>query len=117
MSNYYIKAISLKGCPYSKKAELLLKEYNIDSDIIHIDYNEKNNFITDLIKTFPQIYLKKYNSNGNLLLGGYNDLNSFINKFNKNTIFSENDINNFIYEKKWSKKATLRLIELINLNF
>lgn len=116
MSNYYIKAILLKGCPYSKNAELLLKKHNVLSDISYINHDEKHKFKTDLINTFPQIYLKKYNSKGNLLLGGFNELNNYINTFKLPNKYNESDINNFIYKSKWSKKATLRLIELINQN-
>lgn len=112
MSKYYIKAIILNGCPYSKNAEVLLKSNSIPSDINYINHSEKNTFKSDLISTFPQLYLKKYNKNGNLLLGGFNDLDNFIKTFRGK--YNEVDINNFISKSKWSKKATLRLIELIN---
>lgn len=114
MSKYYIKAIILNGCPYSKNAEALLKSNSIPSDINYINHNEKNTFKSDLISTFPQLYLKKYNKNGNLLLGGFNDLDNFIKIFKGK--YNEIDINNFIFKSKWSRKATLRLIELINQN-
>lgn len=113
MSNYYIKAIILKGCPYSHKAEEMLKNNNIKSDFNYINYSDKNKYKSNLITTFPQIYLKKNNKNGNLLLGGYSDLNNFIETF-KNKNYNEEAINNFMHNSKWSKKATLRLIELIN---
>ena len=114
MSNYFIKAIILEGCPYSMKAEELLKTNNIPSDFIHINHNDKKNHKSHKISTFPQLYLKKYNNNGNLLIGGYNELNEFINNF-KGTKYDEMKINNFIKKNNdWSKKTTLRLIELIN---
>jgi len=115
MSNYYLKAILLKNCYYSINAEKLLKKYNINSELLYIDHFEKNLYKSKIINTFPQIYLKKYNSKGSLLLGCYEDLNNFINKF-KGITYNEEDINDFINKMKWSKKATLRLIQLINLN-
>ena len=113
MSNYYIKAIILQGCSYSNKAEKMLKDNNIKSDFNYINYIDKNKYKLNLINTFPQIYLNRNNKNGNLLLGGYTDLNNFIETF-KNKKYNKEDINNFMYNSKWSKKATLRLIELIN---
>jgi glutaredoxin len=115
MNNYYLYAIILEGCPYSKKAEELLNSYNnLEKNIITISYSDKEKYKTNEINTFPQIYLKKKNSNGNLLLGGYSDLKDFYNNFYKKT-YSENNVSNFINNKNWSKKAVLRLIELINL--
>ena len=114
MSNYFIKAIILEQCPYSLKAEKLLKNNNITTDFVYVNHNDKHGHKSHKINTFPQLYLKKYNNNGNLLLGGYDDLNEFINNF-KGTKYDEIKINNFIKKNKdWSKKATLRLIELIN---
>ena len=114
MNNYYIKVISLEGCPYSINLEKLIEENKIiNKKIIKINHNNKNLYKSDLINTFPQVYLKKYNSKGNLLLGGYEDFNNFIKNF-KNNNLDLTKINNFMKIKKWSKKATLRLIQLIN---
>lgn len=113
MNYYYIKTILLENCPYSIMAIKLLKLNNIKHIIFYVNNNNKNNYITDNIKTFPQFYLKNKNKKGNLLLGGYEDLNNFILTF-KNKNYNINNINNFIENKKWSMKATLRLIELIN---
>jgi glutaredoxin len=116
MSKYYLHAVVLEGCPYSNNAVKLLNNYNnIKKNITTIQYNEKEKFKTNEINTFPQIYLKKNNSNGNLLLGGYSELKDFVDNF-QNKKYDENSLNNFINKNnKWSKKATLRLIELINL--
>ena len=59
MDNYSLRAILLEGCPYSNSANELLKNYNIPVDITWVNQNNKNNFKTDMISTFPQIYLKK----------------------------------------------------------
>lgn len=109
---YYIKGIMLKGCSYSESALQLLKTHNIKHNIITVDYNNMNNYITNQIDTFPQLYLKKQNNNGNLLLGGRDDLKKFIDTF-KNKKYSEENVTKFMKEYKWSKKACLRLIELL----
>lgn len=114
MSDYYIKAIMLEGCQYSINAKKLLEKHNINAEIININYNEKENYKTSEIKTFPQIYLCKYNNKGTQLLGGYTDLEAFISDF-KNKPLDINKVHNFEQKYLWSKKATLRLIQLINL--
>jgi len=103
----------LDGCPYSIRAMEVLKLHNIPYKIINVDNNNKDKYVTDIIDTFPQIYLKKYNSNQNLLLGGCDDLTNFIMNF-KSQKLNKNDINIFMRKYKWSKKAALRLIQLIN---
>lgn len=109
---YYIKAVILEECSYSDAALNLLKKHNIKHSIININYNNMNNYITNQINTFPQLYLKKQNDHGNLLLGGHDDLKNFINTF-KNRKYSEDNVKKFMKEYNWSKKACLRLIELI----
>jgi len=112
MSNYYLYLIVLKDCPYGNNAIQLLENYNIKNfEKNTIKIHDKEKYKTELIDTFPQIYLKKKNSNGSLLLGGYSELKSFFDKFYQ-TPLNETYLNNF--NKNWSKKATLRLIELIN---
>lgn len=113
MSNYYIKAIMLENCPYSIAADELLKNHKIPNKTTWITQNEKNNYVTDLIDTYPQIYLKKYNSNQHLLLGGYDDLSNFMTNFLSQKL-TDTNIDNFNRKYKWSKKATLRLVQLIN---
>ena len=99
---------------YSNELEKLVKQENIQHKIIRVNSENKNIYITDLIDTFPQIYLKKYNREGNVLFGGYTDLIDFIQKFKQKEI-DNTKIKNFIKNKKnWSRKATLRLINLIN---
>lgn len=109
---YYIKAVILEKCSYSDAALLLLKKHNIKHNIITINNNNMNKYTTNKIDTFPQLYLKKQNENGNLLLGGYDDLNKFIDTF-KNKKYSEDNVKKFMKEYDWSKKACLRLIELL----
>lgn len=114
MSNYHIYAIILKGCHYSSNAYDLIKNHKIPADIVHINQNEKYKFKSRYYSTFPQIYLNKIGHKGNLLLGGYSDLNNFIKTF-KNKELNNNHVEKFMNNYKWSKKATLRFIELINL--
>ena len=113
MNDYYVKAILLQNCPYSVAAQQLLNNFKIPHQLTHITENEKINFKNNSIDTFPQIYLRKYNTNGNLLLGGYDDLNYFVQTFKAKKLSTEN-INKFMTKYKWSKKATLRFIQLIN---
>ena len=113
MNDYYIKAVLLDGCPYSIAAKDLLATHNIHSNVINVNNKNKNEFKTNLINTFPQIYLCKTGDNGTQLLGGYDDLFDFISNF-KGKKYDEQNINNFMKKYSWSKKATLRMIQHIN---
>jgi glutaredoxin len=113
MNNYYIKAIFLNNCSYSTAAKELLDNFKIPYKSTIISGNEKNNYVNDMIDTFPQLYLRKHNTFGNLLLGGYDELNQFIQTFKGQKLNDEN-IKKFMDKHKWSKKATLRLIQLVN---
>ena len=113
MNKYYIKGILLEGCSYSNAAFEIMKEHKLSDNITWVNQSNKEKFKTEEIKTFPQIYLNKINSNGNLLLGGYQELSDTINTFYNHTISNE-IIDNWIKQTKWSKKATLRLIQLLN---
>jgi hypothetical protein len=113
MNKYFIKAILLEGCSYSSAAYELIKNHHLPVDITWVEQINKENFKNENINTFPQIYLKKINSNGNLLLGGYQELNNFVETF-LGKKYSDDNINNFMIQSKWSKKSTLRLIQLIN---
>lgn len=101
--------ILLENCPYGINAKKQLDESKIPYIITTVNNSNKENYKTDYIKTFPQLYLKKKNNNESLLLGGYNDLMYVINNLNINN-YSEfqNKYNMF------SKKSTLRLIELLH---
>ena len=114
MSDYYITAILLEGCKYSINAKQLLENNNINAEIINVNQNNKENYKTNEIKTFPQIYLCKYNNKGTQLLGGYTELYEFISDF-KNKQLNLDKVSSFEKKNKWSRKATLRLIQLINL--
>lgn len=113
MNKYFIKAILLKNCRYSVAAYDLIKMHKLPTQIIWVDQENKDNYKTNIINTFPQIYLKKNNTKGNLLLGGYSDLSDTISIFLHQKL-SNKDIAKFMEKYKWSKKATLRLIQLIN---
>ena len=115
MSNdYYLYCVILKNCPYSQAAHELLNSYkNIKKDFTFIERSEMENYKTELINTFPQIYLKRYNTNGTKLIGGYTDLKNIIDTFKDN--ITKESIQNFIKNNSsWNKKSLLRLIELIN---
>lgn len=112
MSNYYLQLILLEGCPYSENAYKTVNNYNIKNESIWINDDNKEIY-KEKYPTFPQIYLKKDNSNGSLLLGGNSDLQDFIKLFYKKK-YNEKYINEFMTKNSWSKKATLRMIELIN---
>jgi len=112
--NYYLQLVVLENCPYSNAALELVKPLENKTNIIKVNQTNKENYKTNDISSFPQIYLKKYNSNGSLLLGGYTDLKSFYETF-QNQPYSEKNVNEFLKKyNKWSKKSTLRLIQLIN---
>ena len=114
MSDYFLKVISLENCPYSNAALELIKNNKIKNNTTIISYLDKPKYKTNKIDTFPQIYLSKNYKKETLLLGGYDSLASFITMF-KGMPLSEQNINNFILNNKtWSKKAVLRLIQLIN---
>ena len=114
MSNYFLKVISLQNCPYSIAAQELILNNNIKNNITIVERSEKDKYKTNKIDTFPQIYLAKYNKKETLLLGGHDKLAAFITMFKGNPL-SELNVNNFISDnKEWSRKAVLRLIQLIN---
>lgn len=110
---YYLQLISLKDCPYSEAAQSLLKDNNINHELVLVNRNEKDKFKTDNISTFPQIYLKKENSNGSVLIGGYDLLKEYydsakntknLDKLKKVIKKNSSDI---------SEKSVLRFIQLI----
>ena len=114
MSNYYIFAVLLENCPYSNNARQLLETNNINHEIQTIKYEDKEKFKLENYDFYPQIFLKKKNSMDSLFLGGYNDLNIFINTFRNNS-YNDDNINKFNNKYFWwSKKATLRFIQLVN---
>lgn len=113
MNNYFLKIILLENCPYSIALDQLVKNINIPNNIIWISQNNKNKFKSNNIETFPQIYLNKFNSKDSLLFGGYDDFNDFYLQFKSQKI-SDDKIKYYMNKLKWSKKAILRLIQLVN---
>ncbi len=113
-SDYYIYSVILKGCPYSEAAHTFLNSYNnIKKEFSFINQDDKEKFKTDKINTFPQIYLKKHNSNGSHLIGGYTEIKNFFDKFYGK--YDNKLITTFLNDNSsWTKKTTLRLVELIN---
>lgn len=114
MTNYYIYAVLLEDCPYSNNAQKLLETNNIKHKVQIITQKNKEKFKMENFSTYPQIFLKKENSTDSLFLGGYSDLEVFLSTF-KNNDYDDKKIDNFQNKYKWwSKKATLRFIQLIN---
>ena len=113
MSNYYIFAVLLQGCPYSNKAHVLLKINNIKHQVEIVTSENKEKFKMENFSTFPQIFLKKEGSIDSLFLGGCSDLENFINTF-KNNEYNNANIDIFKNKYNWSRKAILRFIQLIN---
>lgn len=110
---YYIHTVLLDGCPYSIKAKELLVQYNIRHIDTILDDTNKEKFKSNNLSTFPQIFLKKHNSNGSQYIGGYSELDELFRTFYKQRLDNSNLIR--IQSKyKMSRKATLRLVELIN---
>ena len=116
MNKYYLHSVILQNCPYSNAAHDLLKNYpKIKTKITFVNNNNKENYKTEYINTFPQIYLKRSNKNGSLLIGGYTEIKELFDLFYK-TKYSKKKILEFINKNnKWSKKSLLRFIHLINL--
>ena len=114
MSKYYIYAVLLNSCPYSERAYDLLQMHGIEHQVKIVSREEKEKFKLENFETYPQIFLKKENSVDSLFLGGFSDLNDIFNTF-KSKKYNEQSINNFQNKYNWwSKKAILRLIQLIN---
>jgi len=114
MSNYYLHIVALINCPYSNASIELVKDQKFKSVITKVDNNNKDNYKTDDIDTFPQIYLKKNNNPGSLLLGGHTELKKFFDTFHV-TEYKKENVDKFIEQNtRWTKKPVLRLIELIN---
>lgn len=114
MSNYYLHLVSLQGCPYSKAVEELLKKNNYTTKITPITYNLKENWKSEKISTFPQIYLKKNGSSGSILIGGFNDMkqvHNIINRTSKENLKENANKLNKMYPEM-SYKSCLRLIQL-----
>lgn len=117
MSDYYLYAVILKNCPYSSAGYELINSFKyIKKDFSIIESHEKDNYKTESIKTFPQIYLKRYNTKGTQLIGGYTEFKSIIDTFyNSTTKNIKNTVSDFLKKNSsWNKKSFLRLIELLH---
>ena len=113
-NDYYLFCVILENCPYSIAAHELISSYkNIKKEFTFIKRNDMENYKTELISTFPQIYLKKYNTNGTQLIGGYDEFTKIINLFYKK--IDKQNIDDYLQlNNLWNKKSLLRLIQLIN---
>jgi glutaredoxin len=113
MNNYIIKAILLEGCPYSNSANSLLDIHSLSVEKTWVNQSNKEHYKTNEINTFPQLYLKKFNNKGSILLGGYQELSDFVSTFLKQK-YSDDNVNHWMNKLNWSKKAVLRMIQLVN---
>ena len=114
---YELKVIVLENCPYSIAAVELLNNYKIKFQKIEVNHNNKEQFKTSEINTFPQIYI--LNNNKQLLLGGYSDLENITNIINstKNLDKIKQTLKkNYLNNKNINNKYILRIIQMfINL--
>lgn len=82
---------SLIGCPFSKKAEKILKAYKIDHHLIRVTQKNKQKYKKELkIETFPQIYLQQNEKARDLSIGGCSDLENYIDILH---LIKENNMN------------------------
>ena len=115
MTNYYLHLVILQNCPYSIAAKELLENHpHIKTIITSVNNTNKENYKTDEIDTFPQIYLKKKNKQGSLLIGGYTEFKKLFDQYYKMKDYNNNKITQI--NNKWSKRALLNFIILINSN-
>jgi glutaredoxin len=74
----FVKIYSLDGCPFSVKAENLLKEHNIKYEVLRVSHDLKEKYkIENKMKTFPQIFIIEKTSKTKI--GGADTLLDFIN--------------------------------------
>lgn len=93
-----IELYGLIGCPYSLKAVQLLEMNNINSKIIWINQEKKNEYKKkNKMKKFPQIFFK--NKTKRTKIGGYDQLDILFSIINLITN-SKFDINiiNYLYK-------------------
>ena len=109
--NNYLKAIILENCPYSIALDEMLNNYNIPFKKIFVNHNNKEDYKTTLINTFPQLYLiinkKEY------LIGGYSiskEVIDNIKHYDNLNIIKKNVKKNLPH---FNNKNILRLIKLI----
>ena len=104
----YLQAIILEGCWYSTQLINVLNNNNINIDYIKVTQNNKDEYKTTNISTFPQVYL--VNNKLRILIGGYIDVNEIINIIN---IKNYNNIKKKISSKYklLSNKIQLKIIK------
>lgn len=103
---FKLKLISLDGCPYSMAAESFLDDLNINYDLVKVYQENKEEYKTNEIKTFPQTYLN------NVLLGGFDDLKEIYDTLSSKTELDEMiEYLNEKFESKLTRKEKLRIIE------
>jgi glutaredoxin len=103
---FKLKLISLDGCPYSMGAESFLDDLNINYELVKVYQENKEEYKTKEIRTFPQIYLD------NVLLGGYDDLKELYDTLSSKTELDEMiEYLNTKYKSKMTRKNKLRVIE------
>jgi glutaredoxin len=106
---YNFKIISLFDCPYSEAGEKLMSKYN--TKVINISRDEKHNYKTEQIQTFPQIYFNT--GYQELLIGGYNDMKTLLDKVNNLNTKNLNVAINILKKYNWDDKDKKRLLKLL----
>lgn len=105
--------ISLNQCGYSIAAKETLDNHKIKYKYKLIYDNEKENYKTKEIRTFPQLYLIK--KNDKKLIGGYDDIDFILKTINKSK-YNKKEINKLFKKyKDWKHKDVLRLITLFSV--
>jgi len=110
MVNYFLEVISLEHCPYSIEVENLIKQNNINAQIIKVSPQNKHKYKNSQIQTFPQIYLKNDSSQGRILLGGNSDFKDILKLKGKSFELQKKELKTKY--KNLSNKMILRLIQL-----
>ena len=113
---YKLKVYSLEGCYFSKSAESLLKNNNIEFDLISVSYDEKDQYKSkNKMNTFPQVFLET--SKETIKIGGFTELNSIFNIINDKTPFdqviSKLKTTLSFEESENEKKNILRVISIL----
>ena len=113
---YKLKVYSLEGCYFSKSAESLLKNNNIEFDLISVSYDEKDQYKSkNKMNTFPQVFLET--SKETVKIGGFTELNSVFNIINDKTSFDQTlaklKTTLSFKESENEKKNILRVISIL----
>lgn len=75
----YLEIYSLEGCPYSVKAEKLVKDLRLPYKVIKVtDSNKQSYKDKNQMATFPQIFIVYPQLGLRKLIGGYTELTNVL---------------------------------------